>query len=548
MRWFIRLFWLLPLGFYLSTASTTPGWVDAPLIARTVYRLELSTWVNHHNLFTLIGHAWLLLTPFLDPHYALNLLCALFGAATVFVVFRVGLRLTQSVWASALGATLLMVSHSLWWHSTMLEVYTLSTLLLSLTLLLVVRFDQTDAMVELYGASFVLGLACSNHVQMGLLVFGAVTLLVSLAYERSLSWRRAVGLAACFLGGFQIYLWIFGWQLAELVRSGTELNEALAWMIENTTGGGFKRYMFPDGLGFRDRAFWWAYFGLIWLYNFPPPWLLFAPFGLASWWTRRELRASFSFFAGALGAQLVWSSNYFVWDMFAFSLPAYVLASVAITMGIDWVARRSAGWRSLVLVLSPTVLLIPWMYSLAPSLVADSDRAIGYFERIPQYSQAAAFWEPFDYFLNPNKWGYRRVELYARAIERVVDDDACFWGNEATMFYPLQFYYQDVLGVRRDISYHLIFGMLEDQADYRAHASVVARQLDRGCTVYFSSLGFPERDVLNQVYARLDGKISPHVVATLSELTLVRDFPHYRLEPVAIDRGGVVRLWKLVGR
>ncbi|MEM7137919.1 MAG: DUF2723 domain-containing protein [Myxococcota bacterium] len=534
MQWVVRLFWLLPLGFYGATASPTPGWVDAPLIARTVYLLDLSTWVNHHNLFTLVGHAWLRLTPGLDPHFALNLLAALFGALTVGVVFRIGLRLTRNVIASAIGATLLMVSHSLWWHSTMLEVYTLSTLLLTLCLLFVVRFNQEASFRNLCIAVFLFGLACSNHIQMGLVGFGFPVLLLQAPVREALSGKRLVALLACFLLGFQVYLWVFVSQYLALVDAGTDATTALHWMLENTTGGGFRQYMFPQGLSIEERAFWWAFYFGLFIYNFPLPWLLLAPLGLWAWWKREELRTSFLFFTPVLVVQLLWSSNYLIWDMFAFSLPAYVLTGLLILLGIDRMMRRGTRARRTIYALAPTILLIPVLYGAVPSWVADNKHAIRFFEKIPQYAQVTAFWDPLEYFLNPNKRGYDRVDRYAEAILTKLKPDACFWGNEATMFYPLKYYYQDVLGERKDVSYHAIFGILGDPADFARHVDTLYDQLRSDCPVYVSSLGYPEREVLNRLYYRLKRTRSRAEIEELPTASFAESFPRYRIEPVPI--------------
>ena len=210
-------FWLIPLGFYLVTGSRTPGWVDAPLIARTVHTLDLQIRVNNHNLFTLVAAGWARLLPdFMEFHHALNLLCALLGALTVQVVFVIGLRLTANTFASALGAFALMLSHSLWWHSTMLEVYTLSTLLLTLTVFLVLRYEQGGMLRDLYGSAFCFGLSCSNHPQMALVLFGFLALLLWPDQRRQLLRRRTVALlGVSFLIGFQVYLWVFAFELVE---------------------------------------------------------------------------------------------------------------------------------------------------------------------------------------------------------------------------------------------------------------------------------------------------------------------------------------------
>ena len=247
-------------------------------------------------------------------------------------------------------------------------------------------------------------------------------------------------------------------------------------------------------------------------------------------------------------AQIAWSANYLVWDMHAFAMPAYTLVGVLVMMGIDWAMRRSTAWRRFVYAMSPTVLLVPVLYGSAPGWVERSERATRFFGRIPQYEQVTAFWDPLDYFLNPNKRRYDRVQRYSREILTRLDPNACFWGNEATMFYPLNFDYQDVLGERRDVSYHLVFGMLESESEFVTHARLLQNQLGKGCPVYVSSLAYPERNVLNHVHARLDMTRSFAEVEKLPEDEFVETFPGYRLDPIDIDDANGVQIFRLTPR
>lgn len=552
-RLLVGLFWVIPLSFYLLTVSRTPGWVDAPLLAKIVHRLELSTWVNNHNLFTLVGAGWLRLLPrSMEPHYVLNLLCAVLGALTVYVVFRIVLRLTNNAFASALGAMVLMVSHSMWWHSTMLEVYTLGTLLLAAVVLFVVRYEQRESFPDLCFAVFFFGLACSNHPQLGLLGFGFIALFPCPKPRQQLSRLKNLAvLSICFLAGFQVYLWVFVVELIGHLESAPEpgmFGAIILAMLDRATGGDFKQYMFPSGLALRDRLFWWTFYLGFFVYNFPLPWLLLAPAGALAWVRSRASRTSFAFFAVALLAQLAWSANYFVWDMYAFSLPAYVMTGILIGVGVDWVCARDRRLRAVMYLIAPSIVLIPVMYGWTPGWISRSERAARWLSRVPQYEQAAAFWDPLEYFFDPNKRQYDRVQRYSTAILAELEPDSCYWGNEATIFYPLKYYYQDVLGERSDVSYHLVFGIVERAAEFQWHAATMLDQLEGNCPVYISSLRYPERQVLNRVYDALDETRGLPDVEALSEEALLETFPGHRLKAVDVDGTYGVRIFKIEPR
>ena len=147
------------LLLYGLTAMRSPGWLDATLILATAWNPRPGVWVNTHNLFSLAGRAWMSMLGFLEANTALTLLSAFFGSLTVLLIYAAGRELTGNRLASAIGAAGLAVSHSLWWHATVIEVYTLNAALIALALFLVFRFFRTGRFACLAGAFFAAGLA-----------------------------------------------------------------------------------------------------------------------------------------------------------------------------------------------------------------------------------------------------------------------------------------------------------------------------------------------------------------------------------------------------
>lgn len=116
------------------------------------------------------------------------------------------------------------------------------------------------------------------------------------------------------------------------------------------------------------------------------------------------------------------------------------------------------------------------------------------------------------------------------------------------MFYPLDYYYQDVLGRREDVAYHLVFGIVGHETRFERLATTLVEQLERGCPLYVSSLGFPERNVLNYAYRRLDDASELADIRSLSTRSLVDTFPTYGFDPVSVDAANGVEIYRIVRR
>src|SRR3989344_9317103 len=92
-----------------------------------------------YPLYLILGKIFSYL-PFWTLAEKINLMSAVFGAATVALCVRIIFKLTNSRLASIAGAGLLALSHPFWLYSTVAEVFTLHTFLLSLFILGAINF------------------------------------------------------------------------------------------------------------------------------------------------------------------------------------------------------------------------------------------------------------------------------------------------------------------------------------------------------------------------------------------------------------------------
>jgi hypothetical protein len=598
-----RFFFVIPCLFYFYTACRTPGWVDATMIVSNTFHLELGSWVNTHNLFHLLGFLWLKLFPPTNIHFHLVLLSGLLGAVTVHFMFLTGRELTSHPISAAIGAIALMVSHSLWWHSAMLEVYTLNTALMSLMLYCVVRYEKTTRSVRvtgngagdvrvtgrnnvpvcaaernagnrnsvdskvgktgyLYLAVFFFGLGCSNHVLMGLFVFAFFIMVFLLLFRwKRLSIRHLLMMLICFLLGFQLYIYAF---LRDFLRSlslhaasvnQTWVNQStfgIAWhafreVLHAATGGDFKRLMFTRGLPLERVVFYrFSYFFWI-VYNYASPAVLLGFWGFYLFWKKRAFRLSFSFFITGIAIQAMWSANYFIWDMYAFSLPVYVLFSLPAMLAVDKLIERKGTVRRLTLALSFTLLLPLLIYRQVPRWYSQGGFFRWYIDGYPETHLVKNTWDPVGYFANPDKRTYDKVDRYVRKLCSVLPQQAHLLNSDSRADYPLRYYHCGVLKNRTDIVHHHIFSLsIMNPEEGRKVARRLKRVLDSGKSVYTVSVQHPEKHVLDQLYLLYNPGMDPDSLESISQHEYLSSFPGVRFEKIVLFDEEEIWIYKIV--
>jgi len=550
------VFFLTPALFYYMTACRTPGWVDATLIVSDVTRLTLSSWVDSHNLFNLLGYFWLKLFPIQDIHFHLVLLSALFGALSVYFIFRTVLELTSDVISAGIASLVLMVSHSLWWHSTMLEVYTLNSAILAVIFFSLARYERSGKPLYLYLAAFFFGLGCSNHVLMGLLVLAFLAVLIYSIIRRHPHVGKYLAIAAlCFLLGLGLYLFLFIRDMRdELLRQTGGGHESLlgrAWQalrstFDAATGGKFKQLMFTPGMPVALKRFWRINFFFMFFLNFPSPALAMGFYGLWAFWRKSSFRLTFVFFSAAILTLAVWSANYFVWDMFAFAQPVYVMFSIPVGLAAERLLRGPKALRLIFLILLAPILLLPgFTYAGLPVWYHDKGFLKGYFESYPPFSWTAHTWAPVEYIINPNKRSYDKVERYADAVFAVLPHGAHFLNSDSRSDYPLRYYYRDLYHVRTDIVHHSLYSPFLGVDEAKGVAVELKQQLDRGEPVFTASILYPEKVVLDQLFLLNDPSRSLETIQGLSTEEYTSSFPGVDFEKIVLFDAEQIWIYRL---
>lgn len=412
-------------------------------------RLGVAAW--DHPLYVITGHLLVQSLPMLDPLWVVNVVSALFAAATLSLFF-LWCRRRLTTLAALFATVALGVSHTFWWHAATPEVYSLFTFLLLATILLYERFEETGRHAFVYAAAFTLGLGTSNHL-LALLAVGAWALKKALdgwaAWRAGRSprqlWREAAilrlapGLLLFFLLGFAPYLI----QLLRLLRT-FPLSEVLGPAVGAT--------FLQGSLALAPAALLQSIISYLTFLFYQ-----FSPFGVAlglyGWWQGPRLAPQLWQSALALYVvYLLFGLVYGVSDQFAFFLGAHLFWAAAMALGVDALARRIPTHRRSALRAGLVIhlVLMPLLYSAAPGLLRATG-VTGQSFGIPQVGSGVR--DGLAYYLDPNKFGDREAYHFGQEVLQSLPPDALVvaeWYVDTDEYFILR-YFIAVEGLRPDV-------------------------------------------------------------------------------------------------
>lgn len=439
---------LVPIAFYVLTAAPGIGSSDVALLVDEMWHLSLSTHANHHNITILLG--WLVhFLPLATPARLANLVQAVLGGVAVGIFYFAVLEACGRRRVALLVAAAVMVSHSLWWHSTIAEVYAANAVLTALALLLFARLRRDGTGRVLPWLFFLGGLAPFNHAQMGIVVLGAAAALAVRVRERAQagSAREAIPLVArcavAFLVGVVPWVATFAADAAREHGVRRALGQAL--------GGEFSGVMFAErpGHALADLLF------LVGI-QFPSLFLLFVAAGpfllVRAWKDAKSLAGLGVFFAVNTG----FFAFYGTWDKFAFLLPSFLVLGLAAAFALApldrWLEGRPSFLRSGV----TTALLVAFV-APPPAVYAHLEAwgaAGGVFARYaPSY--AANVFDAGKYLANPDRRRFREFEDFIERLFARLPPGAVYLDDDSRTYYPIK-YLQKYEGGRADVRVELV--------------------------------------------------------------------------------------------
>ncbi|MEW6240626.1 MAG: DUF2723 domain-containing protein [Chloroflexota bacterium] len=458
------LVFLLTTSFYVFTLSPSLAWGDGVKLQTEAItgesfvlsemtleefspdpfifsKVGVAAW--DHPLYIMLGYGLVNALPSVNSLWLVNLLSAVFGAASAALLFIVAHRLTDSIAASCFAAFALAVSHTFWWHSSTPEVYTLFVFLLLAGYILLDGYEKTGRAAFLFAGALVLGLAASNHI----LAFLAIPAFVfyfliakKLPRFDSKAAKNALLGAAGFLAGFSLYIVQF-----IRVSGNFPVNETVGPALGSTF---LSRLDFFSPVILGSSLLTYASFLA---FQFGPIGIILGFLGVRRVFadTEPSTRKAFAFFI----VFMIFGVFYRVTDQFAFFLTSYIFFAILMAIGTSHAltALRTTPRFLLTFILFLTILLTPPFYRLVPALARQNgigDLLLG----IPQIGTGLR--DGFAYYIDPNKRGDFNAYDFGHETMTNLPPNAVViaeWYTDTDEYFILRYFYK-VEKMRPDVT------------------------------------------------------------------------------------------------
>jgi hypothetical protein len=447
---------------YLLTMAPGVTGLDSAELATGAHTLGI-VHPTGYPLYLLLGKLFTLL-PIRSVAYRVNLMSAVFAALTVWLVACIGTRLSGNRWASWLGAGALGFSHSFWGLAVVAEVYTLHVFMLALTLLMLLRWRETENDTWVMAGALVYGLSLTNHVS-GVLFLPAILwfLFKQSGVKRML--RLSPMLIVLMVLGLSVYLYLPLRDQADVplnyVRSyyGVDLTTpaGIWWMI---SGKAYRLFAFPYDLPAYLREL-GTFAGQL-LRNFTALGVVLGMIGAVGFLRRKA--AEGAALALVFLATVFFFAGYGVVDKATMFLPAYFVWAIWLaegaSMSMQTVIRlsdRMPAWRSILTAIVrasflAVVVMTCWLNyrwvdmsdHYGPEVMArqvlgalqPDAMVVGYWSSavVLEYFQTVEGWRPDVEIFNRSR--FEVAEYYHHWVENVPHEEAMrrVFASERTIF------------------------------------------------------------------------------------------------------------------
>lgn len=382
--------------------------------------------------------------PIGDLIFRINLVSVFASALAIANLYLLLKLMFNRTFFSILSVLTLGLSHTFWWHSSVLESYNMYAAILFAELVFLLLYIRNNKKKYFYALFFLNGLSVAVHL------LGIIPLACYGIFALVLLVRRNLKINQLF---FAIILWIIAASpylylvLAELISTG-DLGGTISSAL---FGNSWKSDVL--NIGFSKKVFIqnFLFLGM----NFPTPNILLAVLGVISVYKFKE--KFFVFLSGLLVLFLLFAARYTVADRYAFFIPFYCMLTIFFALGAIHLEKLGLCSKSTkVAILLMALLTIP-AYYVSPTAVERAQFNIGTRADIPYRND-------YQWFLSPWKTGYYGADIFAAKALAELPQGAAIYADGTTV-YPL-IIYQKLNNFRNDISILATHGSLKTLEEY----------------------------------------------------------------------------------
>ena len=461
---------------YFLTAQQGVSWQDSAVFQ---WRIIMGDYIGDyglavaHPLYILIGQIFLFL-PTGDMAFRLNFASGVGMSIALANIAVLAFQLTGRQWIGIATALMLSVMHTVWWLSTIAEVYTWNAAFMTGELLLLIHLIRAPKWQAAVALAFLNGLNWSVHNLALLALPVYVVVLIVLVKKRKLpAWALAAS-AAGFVSGSALYIIM----IVFLALKKGDLWRAISSAL-------FGRYT-SKVLNVQTS---WHFLkqntalGLLNFVNFSVPLAVIGWFGMK--------RCLGGFLAAALIAITVihfgFVTRYPVPDQFTFLLPSLVMIMLAASVGVSVLAERSKKWRiAVIFACAVSVIMPPIIYAKTPKIIELTGIKVKR-ERQRPYRDEIRYW------VIPWKHNERSAEQFAEAaLKQALPNGIII--SDLTAYYPLVLVQQRDNTTAPEVSVKLL-----DTNEKPGRKNIL---LDRSVFVVLPDLKFLAPDIMARVEIR----------------------------------------------
>ncbi len=418
----------------LYVVSCAPGvlWQDSGLIQYRIWHNDIEGFLGlavAHPLFYLIAIGAKHI-PVGELAYRMNLVSAIaaaFAVANMFLLVRLWLDETLP---AVIAAVSLAVSHTFWFHASVIETYTLWSALFLVELIMLLQYTKTNRVGYLYLLALFNGLAISVHMLASIPMLCYAIYIVTRLARKDVRIRDLIVIVLLWIAGALPYEYL-------IIKNILQTSDISGTLASAAFGSRWQHAVLNSSMSMKTVIENMSYIFL----NFPTPNILLLFAGCYGLYKISPNRGFKIVLISITILFFVFAFRYTVPDRYAFFIPFYCMVSIFIGIG-TYILQRRLNHQYFI----PAVLILSLLpvniYAVAPILARKIQLNISTRDDIP-------YRDDYTFFLQPWKTGYNGAERFADDIMNTVDNNAVVYADSTTA--PPLLYAQEVKEIRPDV-------------------------------------------------------------------------------------------------